>query len=1531
MPTKPITELGGEIFLVADLQDFPTETCTFSLWTQQTTRLFYGNYDTGSSFEDLETFLDMDIQSGGMELSFAGTSCNFSGDAYPLFRMGEPHHLAITLQSTPDGYTISCYANAVLVGTQTLQIVNGNNQPMRLLSSGPLYIGNRAPDRSQDGQFGDLKEARGSMSEVHLYRQVLSAPGINLDALGEVSAEASPYLNLPLDDLHHDLRRGMWLDTVKPYFHAREYVRSDNNPRIDFEGSFSNFPTTDRSVAFWIRCSEKETGVLISYGDVSNSDHPNDGGSQWILEDPTNLRLGSYSSGLQLGTGSWNHVAIVEDSRGRTTMFYLNGQPGPNPPANYVIDGVIPDQLFLLGARQATDANDTVFTGDLVELRFWSRCLSANEVAEFARGVMPDPNDASNVYYNSLGATGVQEDQNPSNTFFSPILTQKISYPLLSSQAQRQVLHIGPDTGAMQTLAYQNLSGVEFSLEFWAKITTDGYIVLGRQGVNADNVVNFSLARQGEVLTLLINDPGSNQPHRYTLEPGAIVLSEWHHLAITISTTAINGYLDGQEALVAPVSDGSGLPSLDQLYLQFGGSEGEKLSMEGDLAEIRLWNRALPVGEVRHRMYHFLVGNEFGLSGRWAFENSLGRDTSGNRRHAFPIDKPEFTPLSDIDLEPLGSPYLVAQVSLMEDYQFAEDKITTRNAYRVIVTAYDEGDRPLSASNLSISIQAEPNSPFQNASVLTEYSGKTEAHSIAINQPYVMATNSQGVINFALPAEDLLAPVLRITAPFMAADHALLIFPDRQAHHQLAQVTPEALLNKKVVMTAGGDPVTMISEAQKDSAPHIAQAIRHFMGVATEKSPQSNAPVVRPVQQCLREIVDPPQKRLYENATASPHAYNSDSDVISGYATVAGQSSISRSLSVNQMPSWSFDQTDTGMHTVREVSPGNRTRNFVLTDNLEYADDFTRLLLTSVDGRKRGIAPSSYADLLAAIDQNNRTRSFFDIFTAIKEAASFVVHTVEQVYETVKETIRVAVVYVTHLVDDVIKVTAFAIHGVEHAVEAVKGVLAKVGATIEGAINFVKVLFDWDDILETQQFNEQLLMSVMASAQSNLKTTKASTLAWAEGLKATTHDWLEKLKTNAAQHKSSIQDGAVPSQRTNVKGSYVQNMAGTHLKDATLEGDTNDGLDPTQSQVALDKIHNDNTGKVDHIKGALANLHLVSGTEFSLGAIVDRLIDMLETIADSLFDLMIAGLEWFFDQLELLLKELDKLLAYRIDLPLLTRLYEEVIMKNNGSKLTLYSLAALLGAIPATIIYKLATGSDHGPFHGEELSRYRNLITAVPVPITEDEAARARQLIEQQKASLGLGGCFLGFIAITGVYNTMRIAGDAPQFETPSLGLKRIGFALNGVFQLTQFPLGSTFTLLSNPGAPAAATEESIWAVQFFPVVLEGIAVLDKLSASKAAFEKFSGLAITVFGGLHAALFITVFGLEMSNPESDKEDSAIKFVSNLASCIPELTVLFPPHPVARAVLSAVASTAWGLLSLVRIVNEAKAHHSFSPR
>jgi hypothetical protein len=68
----------------------------------------------------------------------------------------------------------------------------------------------------------------------------------------------------------------------------------------------------------------------------------------------------------------------------------------------------------------------------------------------------------------------------------------------------------------------------------------------------------------------------------------------------------------------------------------------------------------------------------------------------------------------------------------------------------------------------------------------------------------------------------------------------------------------------------------------------------------------------------------------------------------------------------------------------------------------------------------------------------------------------------------------------------------------------------------------------------------------------------------------------------------------------------------------------------------------------------------------------------------------------------------------------------------------------------------------------------------------------------------------------------------------------------------------------------------------------------------------------------------------MSSPQTDKPDSGIKFIANLASCVPELATL-AEGGIVKTMLTAVPYAAWELLSLIRYTKEVQAHHNFLPR
>lgn len=82
---------------------------------------------------------------------------------------------------------------------------------------------------------------------------------------------------------------------------------------------FNNFPSAAVTFCFWIRFDRQSFDTtnlpLISHNDVSRSDHPNSGGPQFTIADPSNLSFWipgtRMSTGVSVDDGDWHHVAVI--------------------------------------------------------------------------------------------------------------------------------------------------------------------------------------------------------------------------------------------------------------------------------------------------------------------------------------------------------------------------------------------------------------------------------------------------------------------------------------------------------------------------------------------------------------------------------------------------------------------------------------------------------------------------------------------------------------------------------------------------------------------------------------------------------------------------------------------------------------------------------------------------------------------------------------------------------------------------------------------------------------------------------------------------------------------------------------------------------------------------------------------------------------------------------------------------------------------------------------------------------------------
>lgn len=109
--------------------------------------------------------------------------------------------------------------------------------------------------------------------------------------------------------------------------------------------------------------------------------------------------------------------------------------------------------------------------------------------------------------------------------------------------------------------------------------------------------------------------------------------TEWHHIAVTydhnLGVDNAKFYIDGVFAATLTKS-GNPTSSANSMFpLSFGTNNYNNYQpLNGDLDEIRLWDRVLTQSEIRNKMCQPLAGNESGLVGYWNMNDGTGNTVS---------------------------------------------------------------------------------------------------------------------------------------------------------------------------------------------------------------------------------------------------------------------------------------------------------------------------------------------------------------------------------------------------------------------------------------------------------------------------------------------------------------------------------------------------------------------------------------------------------------------------------------------------------------------------------------------------------------------------------------------------------------------------------------------------------------------------------------------------------------------------------------------------------------------------------------
>lgn len=331
-----------------------------------------------------------------------------------------------------------------------------------------------------------------------------------------------------------------------------------------------------------------------------------------------------YDSGfnLELLTEGWHHLVAV--GRGDTTLFYLDGKKVGDVKAKALKDAeenlnknpndaAAKKKVEDIKKASVKSKSDVYAIGNfqgggqpfgkVAEVRIWGVALSDDEIAVNSKTLLSANEPGLLAYYPMSEATGVQvrdNSGNGNNATVSGASWWGCTAPI--GKIENTAMKFDGVNDYIKTSA-QFPTGNEITIEYWFKGTSlqsavrqqegNNYIVAGWEGqhiISSDGGVNTGIK---------VGDTATN--------------GSWHHIAMTWKRNTPNGfvsYLDG--VLVAQRTTANvALPTFSTSQPVFLASfSGIGEFTNGQLAEVRIWNKARTQAEIQADAYKRLSGKE---------------------------------------------------------------------------------------------------------------------------------------------------------------------------------------------------------------------------------------------------------------------------------------------------------------------------------------------------------------------------------------------------------------------------------------------------------------------------------------------------------------------------------------------------------------------------------------------------------------------------------------------------------------------------------------------------------------------------------------------------------------------------------------------------------------------------------------------------------------------------------------------------------------------------------------------------------
>jgi hypothetical protein len=170
-----------------------------------------------------------------------------------------------------------------------------------------------------------------------------------------------------------------------------------------------------------------------------------------------------------------------------------------------------------------------------------------------------------------------------------------------------------------------NFGTGDFTVELNVRTTRTGeYIIAKRPSCNFGNFWNVFIIGNGKVAIEVGQGPGNFNYTTFT-SVSSVVDGQWHHITLSRNGTLISLYIDGVLENSANPSFVANLNNTAVLRLGYSPCTNVNgtLVYQGDMDEIRIWNRALCLGELQNNQNCTLGGMQTALLAQYSFNQGI--------------------------------------------------------------------------------------------------------------------------------------------------------------------------------------------------------------------------------------------------------------------------------------------------------------------------------------------------------------------------------------------------------------------------------------------------------------------------------------------------------------------------------------------------------------------------------------------------------------------------------------------------------------------------------------------------------------------------------------------------------------------------------------------------------------------------------------------------------------------------------------------------------------------------------------------